>query len=265
MMFNEKYGPWAIITGASSGIGKEFANQLASKGLNLVLVARRNDKLLDLSEKLELKFKIQTKVIKLDLLGIGSVEKIILETKDLNVGMAILNAGMEVHGSFLFNNLEKETNVLKLNAIVPMQLAHHFGNKMIQRKKGGIIFVSSTFGHQAIPYFANYSASKSYILNLGQALNYELKKSGIDVVVLSPGLTNTEMLNDMKDVNLKKLPIYLMQVTPVVKKALQSLGKNQIIIPGFLNNLMDVLGKFATPRWLLTNAFGFLVFRAIKK
>lgn len=261
--FKQKYGEYALVTGASSGIGKEFAIQLAHKGLNLVLVARRENMLQDLSSELQNKFHIKVETIALDLLQNGAVDALVSKTSVFEIGLLVLSAGMELHGSFLKNQLVKETDVVKLNTLIPMQLAHHFGKKMEARKRGGILFVSSTFGHQSVPYFANYSATKAYILTIGQALNYELKRSNVDVTVLSPGLTRTEMVDKMTDVNFKKMPITEMSVTPVVKKALNALGRKQAVIPGARNNFMDIMGKFTTPRWMLTNMFGFLVSRSL--
>ncbi len=261
--FKEKYGDYALITGASSGIGKEFAKQLAAKGLNLVLVARRKNKLDELASELKKQHQIKVKTIELDLLNDKAIERLVYETKDLTIGLVIPNAGMEVHGDFVKNNYEAESKVVQLNTLIPMQLAHIYGAKMVKRKKGGIIFISSTFGHQSVPYFANYAATKAYILSIGQALNYEFKKSGVDATVLSPGLTKTEMVDGMKDMDFGKMPIVEMKVEPVVKKAINALGKKQATIPGGRNIFMDVMGKFTTPRWMLTNMFGFLVHRAM--
>lgn len=261
--FKEKYSDYALITGASSGIGKEFAKQLAKKGLNLVLVARRKDKLEEVANVLERQYRVTVKTIVLDLLEDNAVKTLVSKTENLRIGLLIPNAGMEVHGNFLGNNYELESKVVQLNTLIPMQLAHVFGKKMTQRKRGGIIFISSTFGHQSVPYFANYSATKAYILSIGQALNYELKKSGVNVTVLSPGLTKTEMSRGMKDMDFSKMPIVEMEVTPVVKKAINALGKKQAVIPGTINIIMDVMGKFTTPRWINTNMFGFLVSRAM--
>lgn len=263
--YTEKYGEYALITGASSGIGQEFAQQLAAKGLNLILVARRKERLETIASNIRSKYKVKVKPIVLDLLKENAMEVLQTETDNLNIGLLIPNAGMEVHGDFVKNDYEAESSVVKLNTLIPMQLAHIFGAKMMQRKQGGIIFISSTFGHQSVPYFANYSATKAYILSLGQALNYEFKKSGVDSLVLSPGLTKTEMVDGMKDMDFGKMPIVEMTVEPVVRKALKALGNKQAVIPGGRNIFMDIMGKFTTPRWMLTNMFGFLVWRAIKK
>ncbi len=265
MDFKLKYGDYALITGASSGIGKEFAEQLASKGLDLILVARRKNRLDELAASLQQKHKIKIKTVGIDLLESGALDKLVDATKDLEIGLLIPNAGMETHGNFVENSLQTETDVQKLNTQIPMQLAHLFGAKMKSRKKGGIIFISSTFGHQSVPFFANYAATKAYILSFGQALNYELKQYNVDVTVLSPGLTKTEMAANMNDIDFKKMPITAMEVAPVVRKAINALGKRQAVISGTWNNTMDIMGKFMTPRWVLTNMFGFLINRATIK
>ena len=259
---SERYGGYALITGASSGIGREFARQLAAAGFDLVLVARSKRTLNDLAGELQRAYGIQTKVVEQDLLQDNAVDLLSLATHGLDIGLLVLSAGMESHGDFAQNGYEIESNVVTLNALIPMQLAHVFGNKMIRRKGGGILFVSSLFGHQAVPYFANYAASKAYILALGQALNYEFNPSNVDVTVLSPGLTRTAMTENMRGVDFKKMPIVEMTVGPVVAKALQGLGRKQVVIPGARNVFMDVMGKFTTPRWILTNMYGFLVSRA---
>lgn len=265
MNFKNRYGEYALITGASSGIGKEFAIQLAEKGMSLILVARRLDKLDELAQHLMHKNKVIVKTIALDLLEKESVEKLVTATNNFAVGLLIANAGKEVHGNYLENNIKDEMEVLTLNSFVPMQLVHHFGNKMKTKNKGGIILLASTFAHQAVPYFANYASSKAYILSLGQALNYELKKMGIDVMVLSPGPTKTDMLANMQDIDTSKMPLFIMSVQPVVKKTLNALGKKSIVIPGVWNNIMDSMGKYLTPRSVLTKMFGFLVLRATRK
>src|SRR5262249_36115403 len=133
MTFVERYGPWALVTGASAGIGAEFARQLSEMGLNLVLVARRRQRLEDLAHE-----------------------------------------------------LEKELDLLNVNCRAPLILTHEFGRQMAQRKRGGIIFVSSVSAYIATPFEASYAASKVYELFLAESLEYELKKSGVDMLALCP-------------------------------------------------------------------------------
>lgn len=158
-----------------------------------MLSARRIELLNQLAKDLEEKYCITTRTVQVDLSEPESIKKLEAETNDLEIGLLINNAGKDSYGSFLQRTEGERAKLVQLNSITPMELAHLFGNKMAKRGKGGIIFVASTLGYSATPYFSNYSATKAYILSLGEGLHYELKKKGVDVLVLSPGLTDTAM------------------------------------------------------------------------
>ncbi len=210
----KKYNDWALVTGASSGIGEIFARRLAAEGFNLILTARRKHRLDKLGSELEKEHGITVKTVEADLSEPESIKIISNATVDIKVGLLVNNAGAESHGSFLKNDIHEAAKLVQLNVTAPMQPAHLFGNKMAERGRGGIIFVSSVLGHQAVPYFANYSATKTYILSLGEALNYELKKKGVDVTVISPGLTDTKMKERIEKggVDFSKTPIKTMPI-----------------------------------------------------
>ena len=263
--FKEKYGQYALITGASSGIGKEFALQLAEKGLDLVLVARRKNLLDILAKQIKEEYGVKVKNIALDLTETGAVEKLEKETANLEIGLVVPNAGIEFHGNFLNGEIADETRMLTLNTVVPMQIAHTFGKHLAKRNRGGILFVSSMFAMQSVPFFANYAATKAYILSLGQALNVEMKKNGVDVTVLAPGLTKTELSEKMEGMDFSKMPITEMTAKSVAKKGIDTLGKKSLAIPGARNVFMDIIGKYTTPRSILASMFGFLVSRAMDK
>ena len=136
MEFKEKYGEYALITGASSGIGEEFAKQLAEKGLNLILVARRKEKLEKLSNKLEKEHNVKVIALGVDLLSENFIEEIKKVTDFLNVGLLVINAGMMYIGNYLDNSLENDLKMIELNIKAPAILTHHFAKKMVDRKKG---------------------------------------------------------------------------------------------------------------------------------
>ena len=261
--YKTQYGPWALVTGASSGIGQEFARQLAATGLNLVLTARRIERLNEMGENLKKAYSIEVRTVQADLSKPDSVEILAKATEGLEIGLLVNSAGVETHGAFLKNDRQQERNLIQLNAITPMELAHHFGLKMAGRKRGGIIFVSSTLAYQAVPFFANYAASKAYIATFGEALNYELKKQGVDVTVLSPCLTNTEMYAKMDGVEWSKMPVGLMEVEPVVTTALAALGKKYSVIPGGRNNFMAFLSKRLMSRKANAEMFGSMMEKAM--
>jgi uncharacterized protein len=192
MTFKERYGPWALVTGASAGIGKEFAVQLAGMGLNLVLLARREKRIEDLAHQLESRNKIHTRTIVADLAQPGFLPHVVAETQSLEIGLVVNNAGFGLAGKFLDHELEKELALLDVNCRAPLILTHVFGRQMANRKRGGIISVSSVSGYIATPLASTYAASKVYELFLTEALGYELAKEGVDMLALCPGLTKTE-------------------------------------------------------------------------
>src|ERR1700752_3475876 len=257
------YGQYALITGASSGIGAEFARQLAKAGLDLVLVARRQDKLESIAAEIHQPFDPRVETVEVGLLDERAVEDLARRTEQLDIGLVVLSAGVFTSGPFTGNTLRSETELVTLNATRPMQLTHHYSSTFADRHRGGIILVASTVGHQAAPYLANYAATKAYIAALGQALNYELKRSGVDLTVLSPGPTNTEGVQTAQGIDFGKLPLPMMKPEAVVAKALKGLGRRALVVPGPTNKLADVLAKYLSPRPVLTRMFGLLLSRAL--
>ncbi len=254
--FKEKYGSWALITGASSGIGAAFAKELAGKGISLVLVARRKA-VLDLkAAELQDVYGVEVKTVELDLTEDGAVEKLAEISKDIDIGLVIPNAGMITYGSFVKTPLEDQQKLLKLNIMVPMQMAHIFGQRLAKRGKGGIIMISSTFAYQAVPYFGNYAASKSYILYLAEALHYELADKGVKVVALSPGLTDTEMPGKIP-MDFSKMPMKIMKPEAVVKTAFKGLSHDKSsIVAGGMNKMMAAMSQRMMTRSGVASMFG---------
>ncbi|MFQ5640422.1 MAG: SDR family NAD(P)-dependent oxidoreductase [bacterium] len=262
-----RYGPWALVTGASSGIGKEFAAQLAAAGLNVIIAARNKPALDEHAATLKKNHGILVKTVQIDLAEPEAAKTLQQATDGIEVGLLVNNAGAENHGSFLGIDRDDETRIIQLNVMAPMQLAHIYGQEMSARSRGGIIFVSSMFGYQAVPYVANYAATKAYILALGESLNYELRPHGIDVTVLSPGLTDTAMPKKMEEsgVDFSKTPMKMMGVGPVVETALKAFGKKSSVIPGKMNNIMDFMGKRIMTRAGNASMFGGIMKKALSK
>ena len=242
MTFVERYGPWALVTGASAGIGAEFARQLSEKGLNLVLVARRRQRLEDLARDLESRNKVQVRIVTVDLSQPDFLPTILSVTNSIEIGLLVNNAGFGLAGHLIEHELEKELQLLDVNCRAPLVLTHAFGRQMAQRKRGGIIFVSSVSAYIATPFEASYAASKVYELFLAESLGYEFKKKGVDMLALCPGSTDTEF-----HAIAGSRPVAAMAVEPVVRLALKKLGKTSVAIPGWHNRLLVYLLKF-TPR-----------------
>lgn len=243
--FYEKYGPWALVTGASSGIGEEFCKQLAALGFNLVIVARRMDRLTRTANELMATHAITVKVVPVDLSLPDFMQEIEDGTASLDVGLLVNCAGFALTGDFLGHDIEEELSLLHVNCRAPLMLNHHFGRKMIQQKKGGIINVSSAAAFMPIPSWTLYSASKIYTLYLSEGLWFELKRSHVDVLALCPGSTRTEF-SKVAGTSMEG-----MQVTPVVALALKNLGKKVSVIPGIGNNIASSISRFISRRWAI--------------
>ncbi|MFI5614131.1 SDR family NAD(P)-dependent oxidoreductase [Amycolatopsis sp. NPDC051903] len=259
-----RYGRYAVVTGASAGIGAEFAAQLAASGFDLALVARRKDKLEALAEQVREEHGTTTEVIELDLGREGAVTELLRRTAHLDVGLVVASAGIATAGPFLDTPLADESALLDLNLSVPMRLSHEYGRQFRTKGRGGLVLVSSAVAFAAIPYLANYSAAKAYLANFGQALRHELKPAGVDVLVLAPGPTATEGFAGAEGIDFAKLPMPAMSARRVVRAALRALGRKPLVIPGFPNRVNDFLGKHVTPRRIQTAMYGTLVRRALR-
>lgn len=211
-----KYGKWAIIVGGSAGIGLAFADQLAQAGHNLVLVARGKGDLEKSATTLTARHNVEVKTLALDLTAPNGTTQLYEQTKALNPGLVVLSAAMETTAHFTKVTANAHENLINLNVQVPAILARLYGADMIERERGGIVFFSSVFGYQGVPLVANYAASKAYILTLGEALHVEMKPQGVDVLVISPGLTDTDMPAKMP-INFRKMPIIKQQPETVAR------------------------------------------------
>ena len=194
MTFLKRYGPWAIVTGASSGIGKAFASLLAEKGFNLILIARRTHLIEELASNLRTNSSVEVTSITLDLSGPGFIEPMIQACKGKDIGLIISNAGFGLKGLFHETPIEKMFAMFNVNCAAPVHIAHTFIPMLLKRGRGGILITGSFEGMMGFPWSACYSATKAFVQSLGEGLWGELKDYGIDVLVLAPGSTDTEAL-----------------------------------------------------------------------
>jgi uncharacterized protein len=255
--FIEKYGPWAMVTGASSGLGVEFAHQLAKKGLHVVLVARRKDQMQALADTLQQTYGVQTRVVPLDLAQEGFMDQLNPALEGLDLGLVVNNAGINCEGHFYRGDLNRNLNMLRLNMEAPFIISYELGKRLIEKGRGGIIMTSSVSAFQATPFLSHYGATKAYLLSLGESMNYEFKDLGVDVIVLCPGVTESEMTKGMKG-----SPI-VMKAAPVVKAALDGLGKKVFVVPGFGNQLQVWLSNRILSRVNSRNLTGAVMRRVL--
>ena len=256
----QKFGDWALITGASSGLGKEFSRQIAATGMNVVLVARRRARLEELATELSSAHGVEVMVIDQDLSQENAAGIVTQKTSSIDVGLVVSNAGDGAMGGFLKHKAEEFERAIKLNVLTPVKLIHGLLERMHSNKsKGGLILVSSAVSVSGAPFIGDYSASKAYQLNLGQALHHELRGNGINVSVLMPGPTKTEVYS-RDDIDFNKLPIPPMSVKRVVRVALKGVIKNkQVVIPGVMNNVMDFMTRRLMSRKTASKMFGVMM------
>jgi short-subunit dehydrogenase len=169
------YGEWAVITGASSGIGLELARRVADAGINAVLVARNEDKLVATAKELTATYGVATRVIAADVSEPGGLKWIMDVTADLKVGLFIASAGYGTSGPFLISSIEEEVNMLRVNCDALLVLTHHFARRFTEQRRGGIILMSSIVAFQGVPYAAHYAATKAYVQTLAEGLAAELR------------------------------------------------------------------------------------------
>jgi len=235
------FGPWALVTGASSGIGKEFARQLAASGLNLVLVARRLPLLEDIGRTLAKEYGIDYRALELDLSQEGFLETLEAATRDLDIGLVVSNAGTANPGAFLSSDPSLLHQMVRLCVLAHLNLAHHFGGRLAARRRGGIILLSGMGASQGVPYMANDSATRAYVLTLGETLNVEFKKHNVNVTVLLPSPTQTPLFDKM-GIDANSTPLKPMTVEQCVKEGLAALGANRPShLPGVLYRIMNSL------------------------
>jgi len=235
--FRERYGPWALVTGAARGLGAEYARQLAGRGLNLLLVDVLEDELEQRARHLAAASGVEIRPLGLDLAR-PDMLAILRQTADtLDIGLLVNNAGLSAIGPFLDLPAEQHALVLEINARAPMLLAHHFGGRMRARGRGGLVFVSSGSAVVGTSYVSAYSASKAFVRNLGEALWAELTPQGVDVLAVLVGATDTPGWR--AGTPNPEAPVWppVMRAEDTVRETLAALGRGPVCTPGAHNRL----------------------------
>jgi hypothetical protein len=256
--FAQRYGPWAVVTGASAGIGAEFAVRIAERGVNVVLVARRRDRLEDLASAIQDMYRVEARVAPADLTSRDITEVLRPAIADIEIGLLVNCAGFGSSGAFLDMDLSVQESMINVNCRAPLLLTHEIAQGMRERGKGGVILVSSLNGFCASRGMANYNATKAYDLIFAEGLAEELRPHGIDVQALCPGGTLTEFQRVAGlDVSNFGPLTRLIFTSPsyVVAKSLGALGRRVTVIPGVLNTLLALTMRLL-PRRLATWIYG---------
>lgn len=237
------YGRWALVTGASSGIGREICIELAESTFNLIIVGRNEKHLQNLQSELLAKYNNDVEMVVADLSIEREVYELIKSTNQKQIGLAVLSAGYGTSGEFIENPLLDELNMLNVNCRALTILTHHFANRFSSQMFGGLILLGSLVSFQGVPYAAHYAATKAYVLSLGEALYHELKPYDIDVLTACPGpvASGFGARADMKMHG-------AMKPKEIVVPILKSLGKKSVLLPGLMTKMLAYALR-TVPRW----------------
>jgi uncharacterized protein len=231
----------ALVTGASSGLGVDFARQLAARGANLILVARREDQLRAVAAEIEKKYAVSAQAIALDLASPGAPQMLYdqLHQNGIKVDVLVNNAGFGIYGDFAAVPWEREKEMLDVDIVALTHMTKLFLQDMLAARYGYILQVASIGAYQPSPSYATYSAAKAYVLSMGEALNYELRHSGVSVTVVSPGVTATEFLKVAGQSPSLYQRTMMMDSQTVARIGIDCmLRRRPSVVPGFMNSLV---------------------------
>lgn len=249
-MWKQLADHWALITGASSGLGAEFARQLAARGMHLILVARRRELMVELAEDLHTKHGTRCEIIVSDLSDPAEPLRILneIKTKGIDIGVLVNNAGFGVVGEVNQADVDRLLEMIRLNISALTELTYRVLPRMLEREYGAILNVSSLSAFQPVAYMGVYAASKAFVLHFSEALHCELHDRGITVTAVCPGVTRTNFFD------VAGAPGWLQKhsslpVETVVKAALKAMRRGrQYVVPGWRNYLLTLLVRIATRR-----------------
>jgi short-subunit dehydrogenase len=243
--FVARYGPAVLVAGASEGLGAEFARQLAARGLDLVLLARRSELLETLAAELRARHSVEVRTAAVDLGAADLLARVREATRGVEVGLLVYNAARALIGPFLEQPLDEKLRIIDVNCRGPLVLSDEFGRQMAARGRGGILLMSSLAGARGSPLVATYAATKAFNLVLAEGLWDELSHLGVDVLACRAGAVRTPNYEASRPAG--KVPI--MDPAAVVAEALEALGGPPSMVPGWVNRMSElVLGRFVSRR-----------------
>lgn len=252
----ELAGTTALVTGASAGIGTDLARLLAAEGCNLVLVARRRERLEVLAAELRGAAPVRVEVVTADLAQPGAAESLVqhLDREGVDIDLLVNNAGFGLSGPFLTTDMAVEREMVQLNVVTLLELTKLVGRRMAARGGGRILNVASTAAFQPGPLMAVYYASKAFVLSFSEALGEELRGTGVSVTTLCPGPTRTEFQQraDLGGTRLVNSLAGMASSQSVARAGLRgAMRRRRLVVPGLLNTLGVVAVRLTPRRWVL--------------
>jgi len=247
-----------LITGASSGIGKELAYVYAEKNYNLIITARRKERMEAIKKDIQSKYNVSVDIFETDLSVNSNAEKLHNKIKNeaLQVDVLINNAGFGIKGGFQETDIKKEEDMLMLNMVILTRLTRLFGKDMIEAGGGHIINVASTAAFQPVPWMASYAATKAYVLSFSEAIAYELKDKNVTVTAICPGATQSEFAEVAGFNAEKNITTNGPSSRKVAEFTYEMMEKGRVTAIHGLKNRMMTLGVRFTPRKLATMMAG---------
>jgi len=245
-----RYGPWAVVTGASAGIGRAMAVQLAEEGLSLVLVARRGELLAELARDLAERHGVEARALALDLAREESVRRLAEATRELDVGLFVAAAGFGYAGSSLAADPRVQAEMVDVNCRALLLSSLELGRRFAERGRGGLVLWSSLVGFQGTPFAATYAATKAFVQSLAEALHVELAPRGVDVIAAAPGPVHTEFA-----ARAGMTMRFALQPDVVARATLAALGRRGTVRPGWLSKLLGASLRIL-PRGMRVRAIG---------
>lgn len=250
--FQARYGAWAVVAGASEGLGAAFAEALCARGMNTLLLARRAALLEQLATTLRARHAVEVRTRALDLASDSLDEALREATRGLEVGLGVYNAAYSTVGPLLETPLDELLRVVDVNVRGPLRFAHALAPAMVSRRRGALVFMSSIAGFQGSPRIATYAASKAFATVLGEGLWGELRAAGVDVLVTAAGAIRTP--NYLRAA--KAEAPGTLDARDVAEASLEALGRGPTLVPGAVNKLASALLGRAMPRALSVSIMG---------